>query len=132
MKLFTRLQDDKGIIKNENGDIIGLVVQTYKTINVEGVTLEKHDEFNGEKCEPYILVKCSDKAQRVRERQIINLTDDDMDYLEKHNGEYMLVSQKSGKQFKLNDLPCKIMLQGFDLYACIDYDLVIYNVAKIK
>lgn len=132
MKLFTRLQDENSIIKNENGDITALVVQTYKTINVEGLQLEKFDTFNGEPCEPYILVKSSDKAVRVRERDITNFTNPDSDYLEKNNGVFISQGVKSGKQFKLNGLPCKVMLKGFDLYACIDYDLVIYNVSKIK
>lgn len=131
MKLFTRLQDDKSIIRNENGDIIKLIVQTYKEINVEGLTLEKKNTFNGEPCENYIEIKCSNEKVKVRSNKITNYTDTDDRYLEKHEGEFLENSLTSKKQFKYEDKPCKVVMENGDLYVVVSYDLIVYNVSKI-
>lgn len=124
---FTRLCDDNSVIKNENGDITSLKVQTYGVIDTSNIELVKQDMLNGLKCEPYYLVSMQGTKTQVLPFEIVNLNNKEQQDLYKGIVKELEYNSK-GKALTYKGLPCKVVFENNSFYAQINIDLAIYNI----
>lgn len=121
-----RVCDNEGK-KLENGTAV-IKIQGLNEVEIDPTKLVKLNDLNGFECEPCYLYDMNGAKQRAKTRDIINLTNEIQEKLEK-GAITEAITGRGGQPLKYNGMACKVTYDNLDdrYFVEINQTLLLYN-----